>query len=239
MSTLDQTAPPGLARPLGLSALLHAGAIAALLLLHAPAPPALPPIYKVALVAAPAAPRAIGVLETVVPVPPPLTAPPPPRAATPPKAMPMPARPSAPPRKVPPPATPVAPTATPPKTPAPPAVAGGGPTGDRGTDVATVRTEGIDFPYPGYLENIVRQISLRFEAPNGAPRHAELSFLIHRDGSISNLEFTSRSGLFAFDQEAEGAIDAAGSVRAFGPLPDGFADDVLPVVFSFDPRAIR
>jgi protein TonB len=118
--------------------------------------------------------------------------------------------------------------------------AGGGPTGGRGTDVATVRTQGIDFPYPGYLNNIVRQIALNFAPPNpNSPLAAEVSFLIRRDGSVTNLRFISRSGNYVFDLEAQGAVEAAGSQRAFGPLPDGFQDDVLPVVFSFDPRFLR
>jgi periplasmic protein TonB len=118
-------------------------------------------------------------------------------------------------------------------------VAGGGPVGGRGTDVATVRTEGIEFPFPGYLENIVRQIAMRFDPPRSGSLRAEVMFLIRRDGTISSFRFLSRSGVFAFDQEAQGAVEQAGSVRAFGPLPDGFNDDVLPVIFSFDPRVIR
>ena len=55
-------------------------------------------------------------------------------------------------------------------TPAP--VAGGGETGGRGTDVANIRTEGIDFPFPGYLENIVREID---KAANALERRGELA----------------------------------------------------------------
>ena len=118
--------------------------------------------------------------------------------------------------------------------------AGGGPVGGAGADVATVRTEGIEFPYPGYLNNIVRQIALRFKPDNpGAPLRAEVMFLIHRDGSVSNVRFVTRSGVYGFDLEAQGAIEQAASVRAFGPLPAGFGDDVLPVIFSFDPRVLR
>jgi len=117
--------------------------------------------------------------------------------------------------------------------------AGGGPVGGRGTDVATVRTEGIEFPYPGYLENIVRQIAERFDPPRDAAVRAELKFLIRRDGSVAIIQFVARSGVFAFDLEAQAAVEAAGNDRAFGPLPGGFPDDVLPVVFSFDPKAIR
>jgi hypothetical protein len=34
-------------------------------------------------------------------------------------------------------------------------------------------------------------------------------------------------------------VEAASSAQRFGPLPDGFADDVLPVVFSFDPEFLK
>jgi outer membrane biosynthesis protein TonB len=64
-------------------------------------------------------------------------------------------------------------------------------------------------------------------------------FLIHRDGTISNLNFRVRSGQYAFDTEAQGAIESAAQAGAFGQLPRGFPDDVLPVIFSFDPRLIR
>ncbi|MDQ3698649.1 MAG: TonB C-terminal domain-containing protein, partial [Gemmatimonadota bacterium] len=117
--------------------------------------------------------------------------------------------------------------------------AGGGPTGGRGTDVANVRTEGIEFPYPGYLQNIVRQIALRFKPPQCAVCRAEVRFLIQRDGSVTEIQVAQRSGMFAFDLEARAAIEAAGNQLAFGPLPTGFPDDALTIRFSFDPRVIR
>src|SRR6185312_14303416 len=98
--------------------------------------------------------------------------------------------------------------------------AGGGPTGGRGTDVATVQTAGIDFPFPGYLNNIVRQIALNFRVQNpNSPLSATMSFLIHRDGSVTDVKFVHRSGVYSFDLEAQGAIERASS--SFGPLPDG------------------
>jgi protein TonB len=125
-----------------------------------------------------------------------------------------------------------------PKTEAP--KAGGGPTGGKGTDVATVRSDGIEFPFPGYLNNIVRQIALNFKPRNTAARlKAEVRFLIHRDGSVSDLTFVRKSGNYSFDLEAQGAVEAASSTGRFGPLPAGFPDDVLPVVFSFDPQFLK
>ncbi len=93
-----------------------------------------------------------------------------------------------------------------------------------------VRTDGVDFPFPGYLENVVRQLALRFLPPDKSTARPEVMFLVHRDGSVSDVRFLVRSGSMAFDLEAEGAVEQAAQVKAFGPLPAGFADDVLPVV---------
>jgi protein TonB len=117
--------------------------------------------------------------------------------------------------------------------------AGGGPTGGHGTDVATVRTEGIDFPFPGYLENIVRQIAKNFGDHRNTAVRAEVQFLIRRDGSVTGFSFLNRSGNYSFDLDAQGAVESAGNSHAFGPLPNGFSDDVLPVIFSFDPTVVH
>lgn len=226
-----------LALPLTFSTLGHAAAVAALIFVHPAPPKAMPPMYRVNIVAAPPGPRAEGIVAPPAPAPPrpPAPAPPPPRAQTPPKAMPMPTKTPA---KTVPPATPTpTPTATPPK--APPRQAGGGPTGDKGTDVATVRTEGVDFPFPGYLENIVRQIAKNFGEHRNTNVRAEVQFLIRRDGSVSAISFITRSGDYSFDLDAQGAVESAGNNRAFGPLPNGFSDDVLPVIFSFDPSVVH
>jgi TonB family protein len=180
--------------------------------------------------------------------------------------MPLPARPVTPPTRTPPRATPNPTPARPaPATPAPAAPApgarpapagertgvaratgpvgpraGGGPEGGRGTDVANVSIRGLEFPYPGYLANIVRQVAVRFEPPNrSVALQADVAFLIHRDGSVTNIRIVKRSGNYAFDLESQGAVEAAGLAKAFGPLPEAFREDVLPVTFSFDPRVIR
>jgi protein TonB len=217
--------------------------IAALFLLKPSAPPPVPPMYRVNIVAAPPGPRAAGVVRPrEAPAPPPeKAAPPPKRAETIEKAMPLPDK--APPKRTQTSQATPTPTTKPveqkPEAAEKPATAGGGPTGGRGTDVATVRTEGVDFPFPGYLENIVRQIAVRFKPPGNTAARAEVMFLVHRDGSVSNFRFLTRSGNFAFDLEAQGAVDQAAQVKAFGPLPAGFNDDVLPVIFSFDPRVLH
>ena len=244
MTALPPRQRGGLAAPVTVSAALHALVVAAVVFVTPGARPPTPPVYKVNLVAAPPGERAIGVVQPQPPAPAESKAPTPSRPVTSaPDAAPAPTRPrQPPPRRTPAQATPTPEPTKPeprpdPETPAP--TAGGGPVGGRGADVATVRTEGIEFPYPGYLQNIVRQIALRFKPPRGTNRRAEVMFLIHRDGTISNLNFRARSGQYAFDTEAQGAIESAAQAGAFGPLPRNFPDDVLPVIFSFDPRLIR
>ncbi len=231
---------PRLAGPIGASALLHVGVVSLLVLLTTKAEVVSPPIYKVDIVAAPPGKRAIGIVApTPAPPAPPIATPPPAAHDVAPKApvAPVHKQPAAtPPAK----ATPMqaSPKAKPaaPQTPMP--KAGGGPTGGAGADVATVHIEGIDFPFPGYLENIVRQVALNFTPPDpSAQLKADVAFLIRRDGTVFGFKFVSRSGDYSFDLEAQGAIEKA--AKAFGPLPDGFHDDVLPVVFSFDPRLLH
>jgi outer membrane biosynthesis protein TonB len=226
---------------LGLSVILHAVVLTALFLLTARATTSSPPIYRVDIVAAPPGPRAVGV---VTPAPPPDTrspiAPPAPPLPSPqlaPRAKTAPVK--APPKARPARATPVPPPITKPApTKQAPARAAGGPTGGQGTDVATVQTAGIDFPYPGYLNNIVRQVALNFSPDNRSTAlRAEVAFLIRRDGSVIGFRFVTRSGDYGFDLEAQGAIEKAGP--SFGPLPDGFTEDALPVLFSFDPRLLQ
>jgi outer membrane biosynthesis protein TonB len=106
-----------------------------------------------------------------------------------------------------------------------------------GNDLATVSTEGIEFPFPEYLQNLMSEVLRRWQRPAGpTPLEAEISFLVHRDGSLSDLRFVRRSGSFGFDLEAQGALEEAGRFKAFGPLPEAWSADVLFVRFFFSPR---
>lgn len=248
MTTLAPRRDLSLRTPLVWSGLFHLLVVAGLLVGRSRAPTVAPPTYRVTLIAAPAAPRQVGVVRETPRAPEPTRSTPTPTAPTPrAPATPEPERMPAPPTR----AGPERPTrtATPnaagasakpaPTRAAPAPAAGGGPVGGRGADVANVRTEGIEFPYPVYLQNVVRQIALQFKLPPNSALRAEVSFLIRRDGSITGLRLVARSGAFSFDQDAMGAVEAAARSNAFGPLPQGFTDDVLPVIFSFDPRLIR
>ena len=226
----------GLLIPIGGSALLHASLVVfAVMVSRSQSSVSLPPVYRVNIVAAPPGPRAIGTVgaepttkntaPTASPAPEPVIRKAPvdrpsvkaPKAASTPIEM---------------------PNSAVKKTEGP--RAGGGPVGDKGTDVATVRTEGIDFPFPGYLNNIVRQIALNFNPRDkNANLRSEVLFIIRRDGSVANVRILKKSGSYAFDLEAQGAIEAASRSKSFGPLPEGFPDDALTVYFSFDPKVIR
>ena len=103
-----------------------------------------------------------------------------------------------------------------------------------GNDVATVSTEGVAFPFPEYLQNIVSQVLRVWQRPEQRTAlEAEVSFLVHRDGSVTDLQFVRRSGNFAFDLEAQGVIEELGQRRLFGALPAGWTPDILFVRFYF------
>jgi outer membrane biosynthesis protein TonB len=106
-----------------------------------------------------------------------------------------------------------------------------------GSDIVTVSTVGVEFPFPEYLQNMMSEILRRWVQPSGPTMlQAEVSFIVHRDGSISALQLVRRSGSFSFDLEARGAVEEAGRLKAFGPLPDDWAEDVLFVRFFFAPQ---
>jgi outer membrane biosynthesis protein TonB len=187
-----------------------------------------PPVYAVELIAAPRPTTQKRLAREAVPTPPQeKPAPVKPKPAPPPKTQPKP-------EPKPPPTT-ETPKEAPPPTQAPVEPLPGE-TPSTGTDVATVKIPGLEFPYPEYLRNIVSQIYQRWDRSGERENSfAEISFMILRDGTVRDIRFVTRSGSFAFDLGAQGAIEAAGNSGAFGPLPDGWDADVLPVSFYFKP----
>lgn len=196
----------------------------------------LPPQYRVQLIAAPAGDRAAGVVAP--PETPPVAAPVPASKTTPKIKPPTNAKTK--PAPVAKPATPVPQpkAAEPPKPTTPPPSAGGGATGGKGTDVANVDTPGIEFPYPGYLQNISREVLRQFQTQQTRlTLTADVRFMIKRDGTVDpeSIHLVTSSGNYSFDQKALGAVEAAANAKRFGRLPDGFREDILPVTFRFTP----
>lgn len=97
-------------------------------------------------------------------------------------------------------------------------------------------TPGEEFPFPEYLENIVRQAQRYFRWRGTRGLSAEVYFVIRRDGSVQDIRILRSSGNVSFDIQAEGAIEAASRARAFGPLPSGYQADALPVAIEFQPQ---
>ena len=193
-------------------------------------PPPSPPVYAVNLVAAPAPAPKQRLAPEATPSPP---APEPPAPAK--------TTPKAPVKKVPVPPKKEQIEPTPRRDPTPktsaPETPPPGETPSTGRDATTVKTPGLDFPYPEYLRNVENQIYRRWARPTGnVALRAEISFLITRDGTVRAIQFVTRSGNFSYDLEAQGAIEAAANAHAFGPLPDGWQADVLPISFYFEPR---
>ena len=219
--------------------LLVHGMVIGFVIAAARPPKPMPPVYAVELVAAPApvtAPSAPVATAPTNPAPEPAVSktpakPAPTPAVKTPQPKPEPVRPQ--PRATTPASVPGAQTSrvtkTAPVTPAP------GETPSNGTDAVNVKTPGLTFAYPEYLRNIVAQIYRRWERPQGGTLRAEVFFLILRDGTVRDIRFLTPSGDFTFDLTAQGAIEAAANSGAFGPLPDGYPQDVLPVSFYFEP----
>ena len=214
-------------RGLGLAGTIVVHGVAVMLLAAGPATrKPLPPTYTVRLVAAPApdqetrkAPEAFErpAEERPAPVP---AAKPPPRSSAVSRAAPPPTQDNT--RRE------AAARTTSPNQPLP------GERPSTGNDVATVSTEGVAFPFPEYLQNLVSEVLKRWKRPEGSTAlEAEVSFFVHRDGSVTGLGLLKHSGVYAFDMEALGAVEATGRSRAFGALPAEWTSEVLFVRFYF------
>lgn len=108
-------------------------------------------------------------------------------------------------------------------------------TRESGEDI-NVRIEGLRRDYPAYYDNIIRQIQ-RCHAGRwrgGGTWETTVYFVINRDGTASDLDFTTRSGNTDFDFVAMGAVECAGRGR-FGPLPEELPFDRFGIQFTFRP----
>jgi outer membrane biosynthesis protein TonB len=228
---------PGLGFGLFASVALHVGLIAAFFAVRS-APVSTPPVYNIQLLAAPTGTPSLGVVQPTpkAPVAQPRASTPPPKAAP---RVPVPAAKTR--GRVPKQATDMPPSRAKPAAPKAAATAGSA-AGGTGADAVTIDVEnGLDFPYPAYLKNIENQIAIRFHPSSRGALKAVVQFLIRRDGSVpeESISLVTSSGVFTFNQEARGAVEAAAHDHAFGPLPPGFHEDVLPVNFHFDPSILH
>ena len=200
----------------------------------------MPPLYKVQLFAAPPGERAIGAVQEQPAVKPPeaktekVKQPPKPVVT---KPVPKPTAKAVPAVKQ---TTPTPPAKTAPaKEETPPPSAGGGPTGGKGADVSNVDTGGLEFNYPYYINNIIRQLILAWG--QGAPRvDAVVRFTIKRDGSVDpeSIQLVAHNN-YSNDRRAIGAVEQVADAKLFGALPPGFREDILPVTVRFTPAMFK
>ena len=100
-----------------------------------------------------------------------------------------------------------------------------------------VRMEGLRRDYPEYYNNILRQMQRCFRWRGDDDLRATVYFEINRDGSVAEVDILESSRSIAFDIEAMGAAECAGSRDRLGPLPQALPFDRLPVVFYFEPQS--
>lgn len=123
------------------------------------------------------------------------------------------------------------------RNPVPPAGRDPDPKSQGGEGLA-VRTEGAEFVDPAYLANIIRQLKRYFRPPPGARTDmAEVRFWINRDGTVSDIAVGRSRGSFPFRAAAMEAVEQAGLNKAFGPLPQAYRGNRLPVSFTFEPES--
>ena len=102
-----------------------------------------------------------------------------------------------------------------------------------------VRMEGIRRDYPEYYNNVIRQMQRCFRWRGEEDLRATVYFVINRDGSVDEVDILESSRSIAFDIEAMGAAECAGSRDRLGPLPEALPFDRLPILFKFDPQSGR
>ncbi len=224
---------PG-AKPVGISVLLHVAVLVPVLVAtHLPEPIEFETV-KIHLVAAPpAAAQAPALVETdpqpaVEEAPPEVKPKPVEKAVEEPAKKPPEPKPEPKPKPKPEPETEKRPEAPKPK-PEPEEKA------ETGGDGINIATEGKDFPFPDYLENVIIQIHRYLRWNDATEPQMLIYFEITSDGSVRNVRPLRRSGNPVFDFRVMGAIEAAANRKAFGPLPDGYAADVLPIQLEVAP----
>jgi protein TonB len=93
--------------------------------------------------------------------------------------------------------------------------------------------EGRPFPFPWYLEELVRKVQRNWR-PTTSTLAATVHFRIDRNGRIVDVEVEKSSGNFLFDQAAIRAVEGA---HPLAPLPRDYSGDWLGVYLDFDAEA--
>lgn len=105
---------------------------------------------------------------------------------------------------------------------------GGLSTGGGGTGGATVDVQ--NFCCPGYLQTMIQMIRQNWQRNQGVAGKVTMKFVIHRDGTIKNVEVEESGGQF-LDMASTRALL---TTRQIPPLPREFPDSTLTVHLVFE-----
>lgn len=105
---------------------------------------------------------------------------------------------------------------------------GGLTTGGGGAGGATVDVQ--NFCCPAYLITMSQLIRANWNQHQGTTGEVQMKFTILRDGTITNADVETSSGLFNLDQEARRALS---KTRKLPPLPREFSEPTLTVHLVF------
>lgn len=97
---------------------------------------------------------------------------------------------------------------------------------------ASVSADLSNFPYPWYLARLRDALWTQWSArmPDGSSA-CVVSFVIARNGTVTEIKVGEGSGSSSFDYAAQSAVRAA---APFPPLPEGYADPTLRVHVRFE-----
>lgn len=109
------------------------------------------------------------------------------------------------------------------------------PATNAGGDEMNLSTEGREFPFPDYIENVIVQVKRYFRWDGDTRPKGVVFFEIQTDGSVRNIRMARASGNFRFDLAVQGAVETAGNRGAFGPLPEAYVGSSLPVQIEVEP----
>jgi len=104
-----------------------------------------------------------------------------------------------------------------------------------GSNAASVSAKtGQPFPYPWYLKVVYSRLEKQWHAPDEA-LSCVITFVIGRDGAVSDIRVSKSSGDPFFDQVAQHAVS---DTNPMPPLPSGYPEPSLKVHMTFERQKI-
>ena len=99
-------------------------------------------------------------------------------------------------------------------------------------ETETKQQKSDEFKYSYYLNGVIKKLGKYWcFSETGSSFKAVTSFVIARDGTVSDIKIEESSGNDSFDKKA---IDAINSASPFSPLPEGYAKDNVKIYFKFN-----